>query len=143
MDRRRGEGKGIFDVWCEMSMREIKFRAWTDNLKDGGAMYYGYEGVYNQILFTPAGYGLLNPTLDVMQFTGLHDKNGKASYEGDLVKRFNSENASEIVWNEQDGSFWLKGSDGLLWIHLPVDIPFNWEVIGNIYENPELLKKEV
>ncbi|KKL84776.1 hypothetical protein LCGC14_1961420, partial [marine sediment metagenome] len=87
------------------------------------------------IKFTPLG--MTTKYLEhfiLMQFTGLKDKNGKEIFEGDILKYENRN--YEVSWMEDDGGFfaWLYGysiQGGL----------FLWtEVIGNIYENPELLK---
>lgn len=79
-----------------------------------------------------------------MQSTGLKDRNGKLIYEGDLLKtRFGL--ILKVYWREQSAMFWLETLDGV--------IPFTFyakqqldgdlmEVIGNIYENKELLLKE-
>lgn len=87
-----------------------------------------------------------------MQYTGLKDKNGKEIYEGDIVRYWQtrvvmSEKGDIGVIDVQGGGFvvktdhWMKVGDmgieqrELIYINgLPV------EVIGNIYENPELLK---
>lgn len=120
-------------------MREIKFRAW-----DGSKMYtidlYKYmswhEGAQDREMPHEAR------TNGLMQYTGLKDKNGVEIYEGDLVK-FGSprktftplEPASkvgEVMYVY--GSFNLDGN-------LLGDVT-DWhecEVIGNIYENPDLL----
>lgn len=78
------------------------------------------------------------------QFTGLHDKNGKEIYEGDIVKfpkqwwhsdRHEADKmfVEEITWGDDYGSWWrFSGGD---WSVEKEDV----EVIGNIYENPELL----
>lgn len=71
----------------------------------------------------------------ILQFTGLKDKNGKEIYEGDIVIPFSLENKmnkSVIVYEFKE--FRIKG-ESLYW---------NWdlrqiEIIGNIYENPELI----
>lgn len=72
---------------------------------------------------------------DLMQFTGLLDKNGKEIYEGDIVLicSFNDEkNLYEVIIKDIR--------------HLPEEFygsNFTWsEIIGNIYENPELIKTE-
>lgn len=84
--------------------------------------------------------------LILMQYTGLKDKNGKEIYEGDIVKikhEFgNTENICEIIY--LDGAFRTKkfifGSyyDCLYYWYAN---DYELEVIGNIYDNPELLEK--
>jgi uncharacterized phage protein (TIGR01671 family) len=126
-------------------MREIKFRAWdkargvmlstdTDNFGDGCTEWYGNEeylmlsGIEDMAKMEQ--YGL-------MQYTGLKDKNGKEIYEGDIV--------SSEQWNPktyqvvfEDGEFGFKNSGDFYLNALHYLEKF--EVIGNIYENPELLE---
>lgn len=85
----------------------------------------------------------------LMQYTGLKDKNGVEVYEGDLV---NSEhilenmpgNPKKITFSS--GAFWCGGVilNAYTWPHpdFPVGTCPTVEVIGNIYENPELLEKQ-
>jgi uncharacterized phage protein (TIGR01671 family) len=117
-------------------MREIKFRAWVTDGKDYSEMY---PNVQNHI-GADFGFGhMLQNTVNgldckVMQYTGLKDKNGVEIYEGDIVK---SLGVSDYCFGVRpveyiDSSFTIKGY-GLCERLV--------EVIGNIYENPELLGK--
>jgi len=134
-------------------MREIKFRAWD---KEEKRMFSG-EG-YNKTLYFLASWleahskdnPLTNKKQDsiLLQFTGLEDKNGKEIYEGDIVKytgysaygRDSKTSQVLIEWDDKGAGFnlgWLtKPDDGDIGLSV-IDI----EVIGNIYENPELLKE--
>ena len=75
----------------------------------------------------------------IMQWTQLKDKNGKEIYEGDIVYVICEDGNAVIEWDEDSAKFSIKFDD---WI-----ADFDWysgkdlEVIGNIYENPELLNK--
>ncbi len=70
----------------------------------------------------------------VGQYTGLLDKNGKEIYEGDIVKW--SDKIYKIEWHDRMAGFVMQHN----LIERP-DIEFESEIIGNIYENPELIKK--
>jgi uncharacterized phage protein (TIGR01671 family) len=71
-----------------------------------------------------------------MQFTGLYDVNGKEIYEGDIIKHryFSVKGVAEVCWNDDEACFLAIEPNGARVILRP-----NSEVIGNIYENPELL----
>ena len=140
--------------------REIKFRAWD---KEWNKMFYFSEPKVWQHISTAENYSLefgkrhLNSDnlvdAKLMQFTGLKDKNGKEIYEGDILvytgtsppHYFNNGDLFIVEWvlnrwvgtrikDKTQGDYcggnhledWLMSSDR--------------EVIGNIYENPELLK---
>ena len=132
-------------------MREIKFRAWNRkemrydvNINDGKPVRKGYQW--------------FNESNDVhdsepMQFTGLQDKNGKDIYCGDL---FNHVLSTDIKGVVKFGKYthWIDGLQIEYGYHFGFYVDFNngrdrmdlgyWakhsEIIGNIYENPELCK---
>lgn len=144
-------------------MREIKFRAWHFHKgwkKDGKDMPPGWEkGFYltedGRFTFPEGGWDLngdmeISGTTGVlMQYTGLHDKNGKEIYEGDVVelkrKQVNGDIHRFVVeWDEMKAGFCLtlvhmypKRQDS--YIRNEFINAKNKTVIGNIYENPELL----
>lgn len=111
-------------------MREIKFR-----VRDNGWIYMNQSEGY--FLLDKADPEYIN------QYTGLKDKNGNEIYEGDIVRfttNWNIKHEGESKKHEvifRDGMFGIKDSQSGSMIKLSGWASF--EVIGNIYENPELL----
>lgn len=103
-------------------MREIKFRAWGK-----GRKLMHYDGFAVNPDGTTKTWGVFDH-IEVMQDTGLKDKNGKGIYEGDIL-RFPDGEVVNVIWMEYPAAF------------SPMDLHEAGEVIGNIYENPELLEK--
>jgi hypothetical protein len=97
--------------------REIKFRAWQDNKM----IVSPINSNYGLARF----FGFLYEDAPLMQFTGLHDKNGKEIYEGDIVQY--ADEIRAVEWR------------GAAWGYSNVMYPHKIEVIGNIFENPDLL----
>lgn len=124
-------------------MREIKFRAWD---KENKQMITYFDISSKGTVKKPTGIGLINTNkiLDVilMQYTGLKDKNGNEIYEGDIIDlRIDDQagNKHSIGYVEFDNKllrYLISFIDGCAWASFN-----NVKIIGNIYENPELVKE--
>ena len=97
-------------------MRELKFRTW-----DEGNMSYGITDVSCD-------------ATAIMQYTGLKDKNGKEIYESDCV-RFPVHDGATVIWNDIDACFEFQANKHYCEPHMDQEC----EVVGNVYENPELI----
>ena len=93
----------------------------------------------NKILeYTNFGYKLIAKN----QCTGLKDKNGKLIYEGDVVYKKGSKNwkneklLSKVIWSSNSAAFMISDENGLH--QMPMNSN-NIEILGNIYETPELI----
>ncbi len=115
-------------------MREIKFRAWDKLHKDMSLSF----GLHEDVVFICKDHGshsteyINTDQFEIMQYTGLSDKNGKSIYEGDVLQNTNPVWKKEIVsfvmiWDSAAARF----SD-----YSPRE---DFEIIGNVYENPEYM----
>jgi hypothetical protein len=103
----------------------------------------GKWGKENEVIDEKGQIGYLNwefdehyQDCDIMQYIGIKDKYQKEIYEGDFVKRGNV--IGEIRWDEIEARFRIYCDNSKpIPCNYPVD--FDWEVIGNIFENPEFL----
>lgn len=136
--------------------REIKFMAW-DRLRKtmfGPFTITEYAEDFVKLLHGPClglKYDCKFPDLgrdsvSVMQYTGLKDKNGKEIYEGDIVRDrkgigevqfYDCHPYAQFGVQHHDFETYFDGSD-TWWSD---EIPEECEVIGNIYENPDMLEK--
>jgi uncharacterized phage protein (TIGR01671 family) len=118
-------------------MREIKFRAFDD-----GKMVLQINTILtNEMDQLSWFFKSIRKDSIVMQFTGLQDKNGKEIYEGDLLKVYDNRNGYlqvEFV-NAYVGGWVLTHPESVQKLSLGARAQNTIEVIGNIYENPELL----
>jgi uncharacterized phage protein (TIGR01671 family) len=121
-------------------MREILFRAWHKDLNE---MFYKVRVSDCDWCTYDTHFCGRHDTL--MQFTGLLDKNGKEVYEGDVVNvfgKYSNDQTCVVEYQECEMCFGFTTQDGSYMIMDEIynDERFGIEVIGNIYENPELLK---
>lgn len=125
-----------------------KYRAWNKTWEEMGRVKrirFGDDGNVTTVLFIGKDLGV-NAKIDdfeLMQSTGLHDKNGKEVFVGDIIKCTRGCPHEVYLEKEYGGTYvggmpaiYLKGiREGYAWTG-------DEEIIGNLYENPELLEVE-
>lgn len=129
-------------------MREIKFRAWD---KEENIMYY-----QDNLIVTYSHLGddcYVNTKEDVrplylydlMQYTGLKDENIKEIYEGDIVKiedYFGEDIIGRVIYDETTAGYVFHKGNERNYFQMTLDLEgYVHYVVGNIYENPELLEE--
>lgn len=90
---------------------------------------------------TALDFWMVDPST-VGQYTGLTDKNGKRIFEGDIVRFFNSEEYSvySVMWKYHRWLVQMHADYQVCPDDLDEDFCSNAEIIGNIYDNPELVE---
>lgn len=123
-------------------MREIKFRAWNEKQK---TMLDVFDSTKQIEFYIP-----LAEDWELMQYTGLKDKNGKEIYEGDIITwrpkgAYKDRWETTIVeWNSNKGKWFFGYRHAYVsrFMSYTFDQVANLKVIGNIQENPELLENK-
>ena len=132
-------------------MRDIKFRAYIrdknprvpseiNKIVEVKSLHLGSKKAI--IGYSGGNYSIKFDEIELMQYTGLKDKNGKEIYEGDIVK-INVDRAC-VKWNDKYGYFQLVPIGDYYFDSDVIGQALEYveaEVIGNIYDNPELLEE--
>lgn len=130
--------------------RKIKFRGKSLNTGiweygDLNTLFYNHPRIYT------ISRKISVDENTVGQFTGLHDKNGKEIYEGDIIRSLNSKGEPiihHIIYDNEEAGFIaalkgsVKGDFGYGKCYQQWITECKKEVIGNIHDNPELLKQK-
>lgn len=133
-------------------MREIKFRAYIKNL--GLMLPVSMIDFENETIYVsldsdewsndPLEYDFDDKDIEIMQYTGMTDKNGKEIYEGDIVEvwsfvrwigfiKYLPEKAAFVLWDYEKFPY----LDDFVYLSQFED---GFEILGNIFENPELME---
>lgn len=117
-------------------MRDLKFRSWDEQTKS--MVYFDLESVQRNLFSVRQIASRNNWSNPVMQFTGLYDKNGKEIYEGDVVDGYSGKYQLIFVQVTDTGYFfyWKPLEQCTESMTGFID---EYTVIGNIYENKDLL----
>ena len=116
--------------------REIKFRAWDTKIKCFQDEDYCLR---IQTGLVQGYYGQLFPEMELDQYTGLKDKNGKEIYEGDILHRH-----MNVYWMVvfEESKWVAKPKNSESGLYLDATQFIETEVIGNTHESPEPLKEK-
>lgn len=142
-------------------MKEYKFKAWVKPVIENGEIIYpGYminvAGIDFKkrkiIYFEPLDMLPMIGRLEKMNFdevelllyTGKHDRNGNEVYDGSILRR---EGCWDVRIEFENGVFWVRDADRTRYVNKILNTPITdfaieeFELIGNVWENPELLKE--
>jgi hypothetical protein len=124
--------------------REIRFRAWDPAKKimfssQCTDLLVCFNGLIQGMSDQGFVIGIINvPPLHLMVSTGLIDMGGEEIYEGDILGDENGTTGAE--WAPGMGAWGVKDSDGCMM--LLADCDDTMQIVGNIYQNPELLEQK-
>lgn len=126
--------------------REIKFRAWDKTRKQmklvDRVQYSSSKWFIEEVRVSDGSNleYLKSGEVELMQYTGLNDENGKEIYEGDILRRqnkwggrLNGHEYKIVRWNDEPSFLGWNIARGK---------GMNWEVVGNIYEHKHLLPNQ-
>jgi uncharacterized phage protein (TIGR01671 family) len=129
-------------------MREYKFRAWNDFFKE---MYYFDFNTNIEvrngslwIIYKEGSVSVNSPSIKLMQYTGRKDKNGILVFDDDILHK---EGCWDVRIEFENGVFWVRDADRTRYVNKILNTPISdfaieeFEVIGNVWGNPELLKE--
>lgn len=125
-----------------------KFRAWHKELKHMCIVlriYFDkeYVDLYHEKQMHL--FGAMLSEIELMQWTGLQDRNGKDIYIGDIVKMAGEETNDyllEVLPSTNKLGFYFSWIDGKRPLKRQEDWDYEFSLVGNLYANPELLNKD-
>ena len=123
-------------------MKEVKFRGWSKTQEE--MLSFGELILLQTELIQDGmeGYTFLEDCdLDIMQYTGLEDSEGQEIYEGDILAVNDSVKKYLVKNHDYTGGYNLETLDGIPAGLLNKEKSDMTEVVGNIYDNPELLEE--
>ncbi len=127
-------------------MRDIRFRAWDEDnkkMQECEITMDNYVHIWEQggpYILGSVNEGRVVKQVPVMQYTGLKDMNAKDIYEGDIVT--NDYDTGNVFWHDIYAQFQIDNSQTDKFV-MPQDEWYLYEIIGNIYENKELLNDKI
>lgn len=131
-----------FRIYCKSENKMMLFNNPTlidGDILQGGLLFKNYDHKIKNV------HEVKPEDLILMQCTGLKDKSDRLIFEGDIIYKKGTKNHrgekmySEVVWDQMYAEFNISDDNGM---HRMPSNSNNIEIIGNIYENPELLERQ-